>query len=100
MEPAMAESKELNQAPKKPTTMLVSDDNDSIDMTSGNYRTLLFIKVDQTFSLTNTVKHAYQKDKLYSKILENPKAHALFGYKDGLIFTKNLLKWDMLCVPH
>ena len=98
MEPAIAESKELNQALKNPTTMLVSDDN-SIAITAGNDRSSLFFKVKQTFNLTNTVKHADCKDELYSQILENPKAHTLFGCKDGLVFTKNLLKWDLLCVP-
>ena len=90
MEPAIVESKELNQAPKNPTPMLVSDNSDSITFTTGNDRVLLFIKVKQTFNLTNTVKHAYQKDRLYSNILENPKAHALFKCKDGLVLTKNL----------
>ena len=79
--------------------MLVFTNDDVIAATSGNNKILLLVKVKQTFNLTKAVKLAYQKDKLYSKILEKPKAHALFGCKDGLIFTKNLLKWDMLCVP-
>ena len=78
--------------------MLVSDNNDVIATTSENNKTSLLIKVEQTFNLTKAVKHIYRKDKLYSKILEKPKAHTLFGCKDSLIFTKNLLKWDMLCV--
>ena len=53
-----------------------------------------------TLNLANTFKHTYQKDKFYSKILGNPKAYALFWCKDGLIFTKNLLKQDILCIPH
>ena len=40
----------------------------------------------------------YQQDKIYSKILENPKAHAKFGVKEGLIFTKNNLSRDVICV--
>ena len=72
----------------------------SYTTTSGNDKTSLLIKVEQTFNLTKAVQHTYQKDKLYSKILGNPKALTLFGCKDGLIFTKNLLKWDVLCVPH
>ena len=72
----------------------------TVALTAGNDIILLFIKVKQTFNLTKTVKNAYLKDKLYSKILGNPKAHALFGCKDGLVFTKNLLKWDVLCVTH
>ena len=99
-EPAIAESKELNKASKSPTPILVSDDNDSITLTSRNNRLSLFIQVEQTFDLTNTVKNTYQKDKLYSKILENPEAHALFGCKVGFVFTKNLQKWDILCDPH
>ena len=35
---------------------------------------------------------------MYSKILENPKAHAKFGVKEGLIFMKNNLSWDVICV--
>ena len=31
--------------------------------------------------------------------MEKLKTHALFGCKDGLIFTKNLLKQDVLCIP-
>ena len=99
MEPAIVESKELNQTPRNPISMLVSDNNNVITTTSGNDKTLLLVKVEQTFNLTKVVKLAYHKNKLYSKILEKPKAHTLFGSKDGLIFTKNLLKQDILCVP-
>ena len=91
MEPAIVESKELNQTPNNPMFMLGSDDDDVVTTTSGNDKTLLIVKVEQTFNLTKAVKLAYQKDKLYSKILEKPKAHTLFGSKDGLIFTKNTM---------
>ena len=37
----------------------------------------------------------YRQDKIYSKILENPKSHAKFGVKEGLIFMKNNLSRDM-----
>ena len=57
-------------------------------------------RIEQSFDLTSKVKQDYLKDKLYSKILEKPKAHALFGCKEGLVFTKNQLKWDVLCIPH
>ena len=81
----------LNQASKNTTPVLVSDDKDSITMNSGNNRQLLLVKVKQTFNLTNTVKKAYLKCKLYSKILEITKAHALFKCRDGIVITKNLL---------
>ena len=35
---------------------------------------------------------------MYSKILENPKAHAKFGVKEGLIFMKNNLSRDVICI--
>ena len=100
MELVIAESKELNQTPAKPLSMLVSDDNVIVTTNTGNDRKSLLVQVRQTFNLSKTVKHAYQKDKLYSKILEKPKAHTLLGCKDDLIFMKNLLKWDILCIPH
>ena len=40
----------------------------------------------------------YRQDKIYSKVLENPKAHAKFGVKEGLIFMKNNLSRDVICV--
>ena len=40
----------------------------------------------------------YWQDKKYSKILENPKAHMKFGIKQGLIFTKNNLSRDVICI--
>ena len=40
----------------------------------------------------------YREDKIYSKILENPKAHTKFGVKEGLIFTKNNLSQDVICI--
>ena len=40
----------------------------------------------------------YQQDKIYSKMLENPKAHVRFGIKQGLIFTKKNLSRDVICI--
>ena len=39
-----------------------------------------------------------QQDKIYSKILENPKAHMKFEIKQGLIFTKKNLSRDVICI--
>ena len=63
MEPAIAESKELNQTPSKPLSMLVSDNDIVIATNSGNDKTSLLVQVGQTFNLTKAVKYAYQKDK-------------------------------------
>ena len=100
IEPAIHESRELNRAPINPAYTQGSDDDVDVTTYSSNDKSSLLVKVQQTFNLTKSVKHAYHSDKLYSKILEKPKAHTLFDLKDGLVFTKNLLKWDILCVPH
>ena len=70
LEPVIAESKELNQASKNPTSMFVSGDDGVIATISGNDKALLLVTVKQTFNLTKTVKHVYRKDKPYPKILE------------------------------
>ena len=59
MEPAIAESKELNQTPLKPLSLWVSDDDGVVTTNSGNDKTLLLVQVGQTFNLTKAVKHAY-----------------------------------------
>ena len=84
----------LDQAHKdKDTpTEVVSNYNDTVAINSGNNKVSLLVNVEQTFNLTDKIKKAYQTDELYSKILENPKAHTLFRNRDSLVFTKNLLK--------
>ena len=86
-EPAVTESKELNQIPTRPLSVVVSDNDNVVATNTGNDKTLLLVKVGETFNLAKAVRHAYRKDNLYSNILEKPRAHALFGIKDNLIFT-------------
>ena len=94
----LVESVAINNTSTTPDSISSPDDDDIIAITSGNDRKALHTHIEQSFDLTSKAKQAYQKDKLYSKILEKPKAHALFGCKDGLAFTENLLKWDILCI--
>ena len=89
----MAES--VNDANKTTDSRNSLDNEDVITINSGNDKESLHIHIEQWLDLTSTVKQAYRKDKLYSKILEKPKAHAQFGCKDNLVFTKILLKWDV-----
>ena len=96
----MAESVAINNTNTTVNTGSSPDDVDVVAIHSGNDKESLHACIEQSFNLTSKVKQAYRKDKLYSKILEKLKAHALFGCKDRLIFTKNLLKRDILCIPH
>ena len=92
----MAESVAIKNTNTTTDSSSSPDDDNVLTINSGNDKESLHTHIEQSFDLTIKVKKAYQKDKLYSKILEKPKAHALFGCKDGLVFTKNLLKWDVL----
>ena len=59
MEPDITESKELNQIPTRPLSIVVSDNDDVVATNADNDKTLLLIKVGETFNLTKTVRHAY-----------------------------------------
>ena len=95
----MAESVAINNTNTTTDTSSSPDDDDVIAINPGNDKESLHTCIEQSFDLTSKVKQAYRKDKLYSKLLEKPKAHALLGCKDGLVFTKNLLKRDIWCIP-
>ena len=96
----VAESVALNNTNKTTDSRNSLDDEDVIAINTGNDKESLHIHIKQSFDLTITVKQAYRKDKLYSKILEKLKAHAQFSCEDNLVFTKNLLKQAVLWIPH
>ena len=66
-------------------------DEDTIIYTAGSNGKPLLASIEKEFDLDQIIRKFYQQDKIYSKILENPKAHAKFGIKEGLIFMKNNL---------
>ena len=66
-------------------------DEDTIVYTAGSNGKPLLASIKKEIDLNQIIRKFYQQDKIYSKILENPKAHAKFGVKEGLIFTKNNL---------
>ena len=66
-------------------------DEDTIIYSSGSNGKPLLALIKKEFDLNQVIRKFYRQDKIYSKILENPKAHAKFGIKEGLIFTKNNL---------
>ena len=66
-------------------------DEDTLVYTAGSNGKPLLALIEKEFNLNQIIRKFYQQDKMYSKILENPKAHAKFGVKEGLIFMKNNL---------
>ena len=67
---ALAKSVAINNTKTTPDSMSSLDDDDVITITSGNDKESLQTHIKQSLHLTSTVKQAYWKDKLYSKILE------------------------------
>ena len=68
-----------------------TEDEDTIIYTAGSTRKPLLASIEKEFDLNQIIMKFYQQDKIYSKILEHPKAHENFGVKEGLIFMKNNL---------
>ena len=66
--------------------------------TSGSNGKPLLALIEKEFNLNKLIMKFYRQDKMYSKVFENPKAHAKFGVKEGLIFTKNNLSRDVICI--
>ena len=73
-------------------------DEVTIVYTAGSNRKPLLASIKKEFDLNQIIRKFYRQDTMYSKILENPKAHAKFGVKEGLIFTKNNLSQDVICI--
>jgi hypothetical protein len=46
-----------------------------------------------------TVENAYATDVLFSKVLNNPEHHKAFVMKNNLIYTRNRVGDDVLCIP-
>ena len=66
-------------------------DEDTIIYTAGSTGKPLLALIEKELDLNQVIRKFYRQDKIYSKILENPKACAKFGVKEGLIFMKNNL---------
>ena len=92
------ESQMLNETFNNTPVEQETEDDDTITYTSGSNRKPLQASIEKEFNLNKIIMKIYQQDKIYSKILENPKVQANFGVKEGLIFTKNNLSRDVICI--
>ena len=80
-----------------------SKDTSSIDditaIAAGNDGKSLQTHIEETMDLRAVVKNAYCKDTICAKIIAQPDAYPRFGIQEGLIWTKNQLKRDVICIP-
>ena len=94
----------MNEQPCKSTVQPVVSENTPPDqptlaIESGVDGESLRAHVERTFNLADTVRKYYCEDPTFAKVLAHPKAHPRFGIKDGLIWTKNQMKKDVVCLP-
>ena len=93
------EAKILNAGDKK---SLPSEDRSLTDnvttIAASNDGKSLWTHVEEMMDLQAIVKNAYCKDTICAKIIAQPDAHPRFGIWEGLIWTKNQLKRDVICI--
>ena len=73
--------------------------DDITTIEAGNDSKSLQTHVEGTMDLQAIVKNAYHKDLICAKIIIQPDAHSRFGIQEGLIWTTNQLKCDVICIP-
>ena len=81
---------------------LPSEDTSSTDdvttIAAGNDSKSLRTHVEETMDLRAIIKNAYHKDMICAKIIVQPEAYPIFGIWEGLIWTKNQLKCNVICI--
>ena len=75
-----------------------SDDDPPV-FTSGADGQSLRISVERHINLAWLVRAHYHKDPLFMKVLHHLEVHPHFGIKDQLIWTKNQMGRDVVCIP-
>ena len=63
----------LNETFNDVPVVQATEDKDTITYTSGNNGKPLQTLIEKEFNLNKTIMKFYQQDKIYPKILENPK---------------------------
>ena len=75
-----------------------SDDDPPAFMSGADGQSLR-ISIERDINLTRRVRAHYHKDPLFMKVLHHLEAHPQFGIKDRLIWTKNQMGRDVVCIP-
>ncbi len=76
-----------------------SDDDLLLAIESGMYRHSLRTNVERNVDLARIVRKHYHEDTIFVKVLECPTVHLRFGIRDRLIWTKNQMGRDVVCIP-
>src|SRR6266481_1197815 len=77
-----------------------SSDNDLLlAIESGMDGHSLQTNVERNVDLARIVRKHYHEDTVFVKVLECPTVHLCFGIQDKLIWTKNQMGRDVICIP-
>ena len=76
-----------------------STDDDIAVTAASSDGTTLRTKVESSVDLPKILHEVYHRDAMFSKIMAHPEVHKKFRIWDGLIWTKNQLQRDVVCVP-
>ena len=93
----MLDSDQMN-APTCPPPVEESGDNLPLAIEAGADGQSLCTHVEQQVDLTRVVRRHYHIDPVFTKILVHPDAHQRFRVRDGLIWTKNQMGRDIVCL--
>ena len=93
------EAKIINASDKQsPPSEDTSSTDDVTAIAASNDGKSLRTHVEETMDLRAIVKNTYHKDMICAKIITQPDAYPRFSIREGLIWTKNQLKHDVICV--
>ena len=81
------------------TVANLDSDDDPPAFTSGADRQSLCVRIERDINLAQLVQAHYHKDPLFMKVLHHLEAHPCFGIRDWLIWTKNQMGRDVVCIP-
>ena len=81
------------------TAPIKQSDGEPLAIDSGANGQSLHTTVERDINLTSIACKAYRDDPLFTKILSHPEAHPHFGIHDQLIWTKNQMGRDIVCIP-
>ena len=98
MEQCVLDSIQLN-AESSPIPMGPDDDNLPLAIQAGANGQSLCTHVEWQVDLARIVQKHYHEDPVFAKILVHLDAHQQFGVREGLIWTKNQMGQDIVCLP-
>ena len=86
-------------AESSPIPVVPDDDDSPLAMRAGADGQSLHTHIERQVDLTCIVRKHYHEDPVFAKILVHPDTHQRFGVHDGLIWTKNQMGRDIVCLP-